>query len=211
MAARQGSIARRASQLINWLAVPSPVTLPVLLGVGVGLGHLLWLYVDSVKILAWISGVATPFCMMCTAAVWAMRDQIDGTLDVDGMTAREYQQLLDLNATQRFRSMLLAALTAMMALVASFPAISNQLVGPIWQWTVLAGGGAVSFSVYAYLIANYWEQQIRAYRSKRLLESKRAKEQQELADRLKSTVRPVERQTPPWTERSDLNVRVLPH
>jgi len=172
MAAQQDIIGRTVSRVIAWLAVPRPITLPALIGLGAGIGHLLWIYVDSIKMLAWVSGLATPFCMMCATAVWAMRGRLDDMLDKDPMSSSEYKKFVDLNNTHRNKSTFWAAFAAVMALVSSFPAVASQLNGSIWHWMVLASSSAVVASGYAFLLANYWENQIRAYVSKQKLEYK---------------------------------------
>lgn len=209
MAARQGPVGRCVSQLIAWLAVPREITLPLLSLLGAGGGQLLWHYVDSVKILAWASGMATPFCMMCATAVWTMRDRFDEGFDADDMSAQAYQRLVELITTHRVRSTFWASLTGLMALLSAVPAISNQLIGPIWHWMVLACGGAVAFAVYAYLLANYWDLQIRTFRNKQHLERKRQREMQDLLASIEST-----RVPPPgtgWSDGPDLTVSPRHH
>ncbi len=89
MASKQSYIGRIVSQVATWLAVPRVVTLPILVLAGLGGGQLLWLYIDSVKVLAWASGMATPFCMMCATVVWAMRDRLDEAFDTEQMTSQD--------------------------------------------------------------------------------------------------------------------------
>lgn len=180
MASKQSYIGRIVSQLVGWLAVPREITLPILVLIGLGASQLLWHLVDSVKVLSWVSGMATPFCMMCATVVWAMRDRLDDAFDTDQMTAQEYQRLVELVLQHRSRSTYWAAITGLMTLVSSIPAVSNQLIGPVWHWMVLGTGVSVSGAIYAYLLANFWEQQIRAQRTKKKLESKRANEKKEL-------------------------------
>jgi hypothetical protein len=190
MAAEQGYVGRVVGQLINWLAVPRAFSWPVLLLAGMGCGHLLWLQIDNVKILSWVSGMVTPFCMVCATAVWAMRDRIDDAFDVDHMSAQEYEKAVTLGNQHRRRSTFWAGTSAFMALLSSMPAVSNQLIGPVWHWMLLALGGAVGTSVYAYQLANHWEQQIRAYKSKQRLQLKTKQEKQDLLDALRSSSGP---------------------
>lgn len=192
MAAQQGFIGRSASRLIGWLAVPRVITLPLLMAGGMAFGQLLWFFVDSPKIFAWLAGVASPFCVMCATAVWGMRDRMDSALDIDQMSSWQFQQYVDLVNRHRARSTGWAAATALMSLLASTPAISNQLVGPVWQWTVIGCAGAVAFSVYAYLLANYWEQQIRAYQNHEKIERKKRQESDELVKELCTPFRSTE-------------------
>lgn len=209
MASRQGYIGRTVSQVVSWLAVPRAVTLPVLMAVGIGGGQVLWHYVDSVKILAWASGMATPFCMMCATVVWAMRDRLDEAFDVDRMTSQEYQRMVDLVQSHRLRSTHWAAVTGLMALLSSVPAVSNQLIGPIWHWMVLGTGGAVSISVYAYLLANYWDHQVRAFKNKQRLDEKKRAERMALMEALQSS--PTQQSGHGWVEGSELEVSGMAH
>lgn len=184
MASKQSYIGRIVSQVATWLAVPRVVTLPILVLAGLGGGQLLWLYVDSVKVLAWASGMATPFCMMCATVVWAMRDRLDEAFDTDQMTSQEYQRLVDLVLMHRSRSTQWAAVTGLMALISSIPAVSNQLIGPVWHWMALSTGAAVAISIHAYLLANYWDHQVRAFRNKQRLDHKKNAERRVLLESL---------------------------
>lgn len=204
MATEQSDVGRVVGQLIHWLAVPRAASWPVLLLVGTGCGHLLWTLVDSVKILAWVSGMATPFCMMCATAVWAMRDRIEDAFDVDQMTAREYKNVVELEATHRSRSTFWAFIGGMMALLSSTAAVSNQLIGPVWHWMVLVLGAAIGTSVYTYLLATYWEQQIRAYRSKKRMQYKTLQDKQDLLEALSSPK--GQSIGPGWVDGPDLKV-----
>ncbi|WP_144011734.1 hypothetical protein [Vandammella animalimorsus] len=187
MAAQQSVIARAASQLVIWLAAPRPITLLVLLAVCVGLGELAWrLLAGSGQIIAWASGVLSPFCMMCATAIWGMRDRMDDLLDTDQMTAQAYQRFVDLSAAQRRKATRWAALAALAALAAAAPAISHQLAGVIWYPMVLGCGAAVAIAIFGYLLARCWDEQIRAQRGAQKLESKRRQERQELLEKIQS-------------------------
>lgn len=184
MASKQSYIGRIVSQVANWLAVPRVVTLPILVLAGLGGGQLLWLYVDSVKVLAWASGMATPFCMMCATVVWAMRDRLDEAFDTEQMTSKEYQRLVDLILMHRSRSAQWAAVTGLMALISSIPAVSNQLIGPVWHWMVLSTGAAIAISIHSYFLANYWDHQVRAFRNVQRLDHKKSAERRSLLESL---------------------------
>lgn len=184
MAARESFVGRTADQLIAWLAVPRVATFPILLASGLGIGELAWRFVDSVKILAWASGMAAPFCMICATSVWAMRDRLDDAIDTDQMSSSEYARFDQLTTKHRMRSTLWSGVAALMALVAAAPAISNQLAGPIWHWTVLGTGAAVAGSIYTYQLASYWEAQIRAYRTTQKLSAMKQREKQNLLNEI---------------------------
>jgi len=202
MASKQSYIGRNVSQLARWLAVPRGITLLVLVITGLSTGLLLWHFVDSVKVLSWISGMATPFCMMCATVVWAMRERLDEAFDTDQMTSREYKQLVNLSSKHRARSTHWSAVTGLMALVSSTPAVSNQLIGPVWSWMIVATGCAVAISIYAYLLANYWDHQMREYKIKQKIEGKRQAEQKELLEGLNQS-QPLKSGTG-WVEGPDL-------
>lgn len=186
MAATEGIGARTVSRLVGWLAVPRVVTFPILFSLGLGLAQLAWHFIDSVKILAWASGMVSPFCMLCATAVWAMRDRIDDAVDTELMSSSEYQQFESLVSKHRNRSTLWAAATAVMALLASGPAVSNQLIGPIWHGMVLISGAAIGCAIYAYLLANYWETQIRAYKSRQRIVEKQRREREQLMEEIRA-------------------------
>ena len=186
MAATESFGARTVGRLVGWLAVPRVVTFPILISLGLGLAQLAWHFIDSVKILAWASGMISPFCMLCATAVWAMRDRIDEAADTELMSSSEYQQFEALANKHRTKSTLWAAATAVMALLASGPAVSNQLIGPIWHGMVLLSGAAIGCAIYAYLLANYWETQIRAYKSRQKLAKKQQHEREQLLDEIRA-------------------------
>lgn len=180
MAAKEGFGGRAIGRLIAWLAVPRAATFPALLAIGLSVGEAAWQLVDSVKLLAWASGMAAPFCMICATSAWALRDRMVEVIDTDQMTSAEYARFDELVTKQRSRATFWAGVTALMALFAAGPAISNQLVGPVWHWSTLAAGAAVTCSVYSYQLANYWDLQIRAFKSKQKLEAMKRREKDEL-------------------------------
>lgn len=190
MAATESNIGKYFSQFMNWLAVPRVVTLPVLLLLCVGVSWLAWSRTSptDVKVFAWASSMLTPFCMICATAVWGMRDKLDDQVDIDVMTSQAYARFVALAAKHRSRATVTAGITACSALVASGPAVSNQLAGPIWEWTFYLSAAAVAWSIYAYLLANYWEKQIRAYRSQQKLEAKKRQEKDSLISQIKGDV-----------------------
>ena len=209
MASQQSYIRRVVSQLTAWLAVPRAITLPVLIALGVGCSHLLWQFVDNVKVLAWMAGMATPFCMMCATVVWAMRDRLDDAFDTEQMSSQAYKQLVYLVTQHRSRSTNWAIFTGLMAMVSSIPTVSNQLIGPIWHWMILGTGCAVSISIYAYLLANYWDHQVRTYRNKQKLETKKRAEKEELLMSLNPS-QPLKSKTG-WVDGPELGDPVTVH
>ena len=184
MAATEGLNRRVASKLIAWLAVPRAVTFLLLVALGSGLGEAAWLFINKDPIFAWLSGLAAPFCMICAAAVWAMRDRIDDVIDTDGLSSAEYQSFARLVASHRARATFWAAVAAALALLSSGPAVSSQLVGAIPRWMVLGCGGAVGGAIGCYLLASHWEAQIRGYKNQQKLLDKRRREKQALIDEI---------------------------
>lgn len=180
MAATEGFGSRTISRMIGWLGIPRVVTLPIFLALSTGGAQLAWHFIDSVKVLAWVSGMASPFCMLCATVVWAMRERIDDSVDTELMSSLEYQRFEKLTSAHRWRSTAWAGGTAVLALVASMPAVSNQLIGPIWHWMVLASWAAVGGATYAYVLANHWDVQIRAYKSRQKLAQKQRDERDRL-------------------------------
>ncbi|MFC4788623.1 MULTISPECIES: hypothetical protein [Giesbergeria] len=172
MATGKDFVKRDIYLLIDWLAVPRKITLPTLIAIGLTIGQLLWIYIDSSKIFSWLSGLSSPFCMMCATVVWAMREKLDDTIDQDSMSASEYKSFVKLNNEHRNRSTQWAIFTGAMALISSFPAIADQLIGSVWHWMVLASCTAVASTIYPYLLAAYWERQAKNYVSQKKLEAK---------------------------------------
>ena len=173
MAARKNQSGGLVDRLVSWLAVPRLITLPVLLVLGAAAGYFLWKYVDSVKILAWLSGLASPFCTMCATVIWAMRDKLEDAVDTDEMSADTFEKFDGLVESHRNRSTFVATAVALMSLLAAVPAISSQLLSFIWETSVIVACMAVAFSIYGYQLANYWDLQIRRFKSKQVLEAKR--------------------------------------
>jgi hypothetical protein len=188
MVAREGIGAGAVGRLIGWLAVPRIVTFPLLIAIGLGLGELAWRFAGSIKILAWVSGMASPFCMMCATAVWAMRYRIDDVVDTEQMSSSEYQRFERLVSAHRAKSTYWAACVALMALLASTPAVSSQLAGSVWHWMILSCGAASGCAVYAYLLACHWETQIQAYRNQQKLSDKQQREKKALMEEINAGV-----------------------
>ncbi|WP_306544335.1 hypothetical protein [Malikia spinosa] len=177
MAARQDHIGRNGSQLTDWLAVPRPITLLLLVVFGAVGGELLWRYLDSITILAWAAGMATSLCTMCATAVWAMRDKLD-EIDTEGMSSTVYEKFRKLTLEHRSRSKFWASLTMLMSLLVSAPVVSKELAEAVWHWMIPACGGAVGVTLYAYMLANYWDQQIHAFKHKQAVEYRKQREKE---------------------------------
>lgn len=209
MAAEQSNSGRSVDGLVAALLVPRVATWPVLLALGALAGQLLWLYCDSVKILAWVAGMAAPFCMMCATAVWTMRDRMDDTLDLDQMSAQEFRAFTEFSNKQRAMSTRWAGVAAMAALFASAPAVSKELADAVWHWMVIGCGMSVGSAVYSYLLSDYWDKQIRAYRNKQKLEVKRREELKSLQSEIAGEkTKDIGRG---WTEGPGLITPTVPH
>lgn len=60
------------------------------------------------------------------------------------------------------------------------------MTGAMWQWMALAMGVGVGVSAYSFLIANAWEEQLRAVRDRQTEEAKRRQERDVLIARIES-------------------------
>lgn len=152
----------------------------------------------------------SPFCMICATAIWAMRNRMDDLVDTEAMTSEVYARFQQLSAQQRSRSTRWASATAVMALCASSPAVSIQLAEAVWHWMLLLAGCAVAVSIYGYMVANYWERQIWAYRSQQKLQRKRAQEREALANVLRTSTKPIDGRMD-WTDGPELEIRRHDH
>ncbi len=206
MAAEQGEHGRTMSKVFAWLAVPRPITLLIMLAICGGCGQLLWLYVDDIKVMAWLSGMAAPFCVACATTVWVMRNKLDESLDVSSMNSQQYQKLMALSKQQRSRSIKLSACTMIAASVASSPAVSEQLAGFVYQWSVILAFCAVGFSVYAYMFAEQWDRQIQEKKRNDLLAFKKRQEMDELSQSLESPATGIHDKNTGWSEGPELHL-----
>ena len=185
MAVGEGEI-RGRRQLLELLAVPRPLTRFCLWVLAAALAAAAWQWLPS-KLIAYFSGVLAPFCLLCASAVWSMRDKLDEAVDGEHMDAATYRNTVAHANKERRRFMRRAAWTAICALVAGSAALSWQVVGAMWHWMVLAGGIAIAEAAYSYLLANSWEEQVRAFRARKILSSKHVAEKQALLDRIEQS------------------------
>ncbi len=167
---------------------------------GLGLAAAAWQWLD-IKLIAYLSGLAAPFCMLCAGAVWALRDKAEDRLlpDTDDRAAIARAQKVVAGLQQRFLPR--AAWTAVAAVLAGGPATSHQLVGTVWQWSVFCAGLAVSEAAYSYLLASSWDRQLRAERAARADAALRDRERLELL-RAAFPDRDAQAEIQPWA-RSD--------
>lgn len=184
-----GQIEVRGRQsLVDVLLVPRPMTRLVMLCVAVSLGELMWRFL-SIELLAYASGISAPFCLLCASAVWSMRDKSNDALSGDHLNSSAFARARAAAAALRSKILLRAALVALCALFALGPAVSNQLIGPIWHWMVLLGALGVSEAAYAYLIAAAWEDELFALRDRQLQEQKEQQERDALIARIEGSRR----------------------
>ena len=203
MAATESFDGRAAGKLIAWLAVPRVVTFIFVVALGVGLGELASRFINKDEIFAWLSGMAAPFCMICATAVWSMRDRVDDLIDTEALTSGEYSSFAILVAKHRARATFWAAVAAVMALTASGPAVASQLLGTVPHWMVLGCGGAVGGAISCYLLANHWESQIRDYKTRQRLLSKRQREKLALMSEISAGA--ATKSEPSWIAGPPLN------
>jgi hypothetical protein len=145
---------------------------------GFGLGFVAWHFLN-IKLLAYAFGLAGPFSMLCAAAVWGMRDKADATLSGEQQSLDVFLRTRRAASVIRKRSTLRAAGLGFCALLAISPSVSHQLIGVIYEWTVFIGAIALGESVYGYFLAEYWEQELRAYRDRQIADEKRNQEKNE--------------------------------
>lgn len=197
MAQRQVAIGGGPSAIERLLA-PSASTFVLLVLAGAALGQLAWHFLD-LKLLAYASGIAGPLCMLCTSAVWAMRDKADKALGGEGKPAAEFVRFRQKAVQWRRRSMGLAACTALCALMAMSPSISLQLAMGVWHWMPVAGGVAVALALYAYLVAYDWDEQLIAFRDRQQYQQRLAAETEASLKRIRDS-KPIDDGPPVgWT------------
>lgn len=182
MAVEEGSVWGHR-ELIDRLLVPRQLTRMLLLAVGFAMSAAAWHFFPK-GILVYGSGITSSFCLLVAGAVWALRDRLDDVLEDVQCTAAEYALLMENASRQRRRFVRRAGRVAICALVAASAAVSDQLTKTVWHWMVLGGGLAVGEAVYSYMLANSWDEQIRAMRSKKQFEARRKAEIDQLVERL---------------------------
>lgn len=185
MAARQAEIRGRGA-LTDALLVPRRVTRVLLLCICVVAAQLAWEFLP-VKLLAYIAGVAGPFCLLCAGAVWSIRDKADGALSGDGLPVSKFKAYREAARVVRARVFLKSSYVAVCALFAVSPAISNQLAGPIWHWMLICSGIGVAEAAYGYLTAHAWEEELIDLKERHLESAKADAERQQLIDRLSNS------------------------
>jgi hypothetical protein len=193
-------------RLIDQLVVPRPVTHLFLVVSGFALAQLAWVRLSS-DLLTYFAGVLGPFCLLCAGAVWGMRDKLDAVIDEESMDASTYRRAVDTAQIGRQRFMWKAVRVTVCALMAASPAISKQLTGDIWHWMVLMAGLGVGDAAFAYLLANSWEEQIRAFKAARVVAKKRKDEQIALEERIVSSAKSGASISPSgaWSHTTDNN------
>lgn len=184
--------------LIDWLLIPRPVTRLGLACLGVGVAHVFWIWLNS-PLLAYVSGTAASFCLLCAGAVWSMRDKTDDALSGEHLGADAFRRERIAAAAMRKRCTWRAALVAVCALAAASPAISHQLAGTVWHWMVLACGAGVGEAAYSFLLVGAWEDQLRARRDRQIEAAKEAEARAALFERLTSAQRSPSTSSPGWT------------
>jgi hypothetical protein len=184
------------------IAVPRPITRFGLIVVAGLLGQAAWSYL-TLPLLAYVSGVAASFCILSAGAIWGMRDKADMAQDGDHLNAQEFKRARDLSREVRLRSTWRAAFVAICALAAASPAISQQFTEAVWQWMMIAAGVGVGEAAYGFMLANEWEEQLRAKRDNELLRAKELAERLSLIDRLESAKRESPVNDAGWTEASN--------
>lgn len=178
----------RGQGVITLLLTPSPMVRVLLWVSGLGLSWVAWRFLEA-GLLAYLSGLALPFCMVMASAVWALRDKADDTLDGENLDASAYRQARRAAAQVRARSVRYAALAAFCGILAAGPSVSMQLSKVIWEWSVYTAGLGVGEAVFCYLLAAGWDDQLRAWKERDALKLRQQQAQEALLARaFKSSV-----------------------
>lgn len=160
-----------------------PLLLLLLIALGAAIGVLLWRNLP-VTILAWISGLVSTFCMVCATAIWGMRDKAGLLTSVEGINSVQLKKRIQNEKTVLSRSAGLAVIVCICSLVASMSAISHQFGGAVKEWMAIVGGIACGISVFSYLVASQWDQQLRSIYNSDLIKQKEIFERARVVDRL---------------------------
>lgn len=159
MAAGKAEVRGRGS-VLTFISTPRPILRIALVIILAVVGEVVWRLLP-VPLLAYLAGVSASFCLLCAGAIWGMRDKADMLKDAEHLTVAELKRACAVSRDIRRRSTWRSAYAALAGLVAAGPAISQQFSSVVWEWMVIAGGIAVAEAVYAFLLANAWEEQLR--------------------------------------------------
>ncbi|MDB5820415.1 MAG: hypothetical protein JWQ11_4055 [Rhizobacter sp.] len=146
--------------MIAELARPRRATHALLLLGGTAIGFLAFDRL-TIGLMAWASGLAGPYCLLCATAVWSLRDKADSALAADHLDVQAYRQRREAARRLRARFLSRAAGLALCALAAASPAFASQLAHAVWQWMMVAAGAAVGEAAYGFLLAHAWNEQLR--------------------------------------------------
>jgi hypothetical protein len=173
------------SGILGAIAQPRRVTHALLLVGGATIG---WIAFERLPIglLAWASGLAGPFCLICATAVWGLRDKADAALAADQLGAHALR--LHREAAQRLRACFLshAVWLALCAIAAAGPALASQLAHAVWQWMTVAAGAATGEAAYGFLLAHAWNEQLRLARDADAARARATKEHTALVHALEA-------------------------
>jgi hypothetical protein len=171
------------------IGFPRVLSMAGLVAITLGLAQCGWVYVDSVALLAWASGLASSFGSMAATLVWAMRDKSSQLTALhESSDSSTYARAIGLERIFKKRSFELTCTVLVAILFMSLPMLSNQLLGgAIWHYMVLLFGLGIGWCVCAIWIAHSWDEQMQAYKSKRILEIKQQQEQNALIERIEKS------------------------
>lgn len=187
MAAREAEL-RGSATLTDALLTPRTATRVFLLLVAVGIAHFSWQHLP-VKLLAYLAGLAGPFCLLCAGVIWSLREKADEALSGDDLPPERFAACRNASRLVRRRMAVKAAYVVVCALLAIGPAVSNQLVGPVWQWMVFASVIGVAEAAYSYVIANSWEEELIELKDRQRFAAKSEARKLELVTKLKNARR----------------------
>jgi cation transport ATPase len=170
---------------IEWLVVPRYATMLCVLTFSLGLSQLVWVYVDSVAILSWLSSVAASFGTMTATLVWAMREKSNQITQLhESSHSSQYEKAIKKEHELKHRSMKLSCSVLFATLLMASPMLCQQQTHSIWQWSWLVAGIGFGWCLCAGWISYYWEVQLETFKSKTKLMQKIQAEQDATLSRL---------------------------
>ena len=153
--------------MLEDLLIPRKLTRALMLGGCTAICALAWQFLDA-KLLGYLSGVAGPFCLLCATAVWNFREKIETILGGEQVSSKEFMRQRAAAKSVRLRAVRRAGWVGCCALMAASPAISLQVSSHILYWMVLIAGVGISESAYNYLVAESWDEELRAMKDAKL-------------------------------------------
>lgn len=155
------------------------------LTLSIGLAQLLWIVIDSVATLSWLSSIAASLGTMTATLVWAMREKSNQITQLhESSHSSHYEKAIQKERDLKHRSMKLSCSVLFATLVIASPMLSQQQMHTVWQWSWLLAGLGLGWCLCAGWIAYYWEDQLETFKGKTKLDLKRQMERDTAIKRL---------------------------